>query len=69
MNGRGFALPDDVKRMVQPVLAHRIIDFFKSDGRHGVTLIGRLFDEGTLGRAGMAIERASNAMAERPPGF
>ena len=26
---------------------------------HGVTLIGRLFDEGTLGRAGLALERAS----------
>src|SRR5689334_14113005 len=33
---------------------------------HGVTLIGRLFDEGTLGRAGMAIERAANVSAERP---
>jgi Asp-tRNA(Asn)/Glu-tRNA(Gln) amidotransferase A subunit family amidase len=36
---------------------------------HGVTLIGRLFDEGTLARAGMAIERATNVMRERPPGF
>jgi Asp-tRNA(Asn)/Glu-tRNA(Gln) amidotransferase A subunit family amidase len=36
---------------------------------HGVTLIGRLFDEGTLGRAGMAIERAANVMRERPAGF
>ena len=26
---------------------------------HGVTLIGRLFEEGTLGRAGLALERAS----------
>ena len=25
VNGRGFVLPDDVKRMVQPVLAHRLI--------------------------------------------
>ena len=25
VGGRGFAMPDDVKRMVQPVLAHRII--------------------------------------------
>jgi MoxR-like ATPase len=25
VNGRSFVLPDDVKRMVQPVLAHRII--------------------------------------------
>ncbi len=36
---------------------------------HGVTLIGRLFDEGTIGRAGLALERASNVAAERPPGF
>ena len=36
---------------------------------HGVTLIGRLFDEGTLGRAGMAIEREANVMGERPGGF
>ncbi len=36
---------------------------------HGVTLIGRLFDEGTLGAAGIALERAFNVMGERPPGF
>ena len=36
---------------------------------HGVTLIGRLFDEGTLGRAGIALERASGVAGERPPGF
>jgi Asp-tRNA(Asn)/Glu-tRNA(Gln) amidotransferase A subunit family amidase len=36
---------------------------------HGVTLIGRLFDEGTLARAGMAFERAWNVAAERPPAF
>jgi Asp-tRNA(Asn)/Glu-tRNA(Gln) amidotransferase A subunit family amidase len=36
---------------------------------HGVTLIGRLFDEGTIGRAGIAIERASNVAGERPSGF
>jgi Asp-tRNA(Asn)/Glu-tRNA(Gln) amidotransferase A subunit family amidase len=36
---------------------------------HGVTLIGRLFDEGTIVRAGIAIERAAGAAAERPPGF
>jgi Asp-tRNA(Asn)/Glu-tRNA(Gln) amidotransferase A subunit family amidase len=36
---------------------------------HGVTLIGRLFDEGTIGRAGMAIERAANVMRERPADF
>jgi len=36
---------------------------------HGVTLIGRLFDEGTLGRAGMALERAFNVADQRPSGF
>ena len=36
---------------------------------HGVTLIGRLFDEGTIGRAGIALERAFNVSASRPPGF
>jgi len=36
---------------------------------HGVTLIGRLFDEGTLGRAGIALERAFGVAAEHPPGF
>ena len=36
---------------------------------HGVTLIGKLFDEGTLGRAGLALERAFNVAKERPAGF
>ena len=36
---------------------------------HGVTLIGRLFDEGTLGRAGLALEKSFGVVGERPPGF
>jgi Asp-tRNA(Asn)/Glu-tRNA(Gln) amidotransferase A subunit family amidase len=36
---------------------------------HGVTLIGRLFDEGTMGAVGIAMERAFNVASERPPGF
>jgi len=36
---------------------------------HGVTLIGRLFDEGTLGLAGLALERAFAVTGQRPPGF
>ncbi|MDB4874506.1 MAG: Amidase [Gemmatimonadetes bacterium] len=36
---------------------------------HGVTLIGRLFDEGTVVRAGLALENAFGVVGERPPGF
>ena len=36
---------------------------------HGITLIGRLFDEGTLASAGLALERAFNVVSERPRGF
>jgi Asp-tRNA(Asn)/Glu-tRNA(Gln) amidotransferase A subunit family amidase len=36
---------------------------------HGVTLIGQLFDEGTIGRVGLALERSFGVMDERPPGF
>jgi Asp-tRNA(Asn)/Glu-tRNA(Gln) amidotransferase A subunit family amidase len=35
----------------------------------GVTLVGRLFDEGTLALAGMALEKALGVAAQRPPGF
>jgi Asp-tRNA(Asn)/Glu-tRNA(Gln) amidotransferase A subunit family amidase len=36
---------------------------------HGITLVGRLFDEATIGRAGVALERAFGVVGERPPGF
>jgi Asp-tRNA(Asn)/Glu-tRNA(Gln) amidotransferase A subunit family amidase len=36
---------------------------------HGITLIGRLFEEGTLGRVGIALERAFAVANERPPSF
>ncbi|MEO7105267.1 MAG: amidase [Rhodoferax sp.] len=36
---------------------------------HGVTLIGKLFDEGTIARVGMALERAAGVSSQRPPGF
>jgi len=36
---------------------------------HGVTLIGRLFDEGTIARAGIAMEKAFAVADERPPTF
>jgi Asp-tRNA(Asn)/Glu-tRNA(Gln) amidotransferase A subunit family amidase len=36
---------------------------------HGITLVGRLFDEGLLGRVGIALEREFGVAQERPPGF
>jgi Asp-tRNA(Asn)/Glu-tRNA(Gln) amidotransferase A subunit family amidase len=36
---------------------------------HGVTLIGRLFDEGTIGTVGIALEKSFGVVDQRPPGF
>jgi Asp-tRNA(Asn)/Glu-tRNA(Gln) amidotransferase A subunit family amidase len=36
---------------------------------HGVTLIGRLFEEGPMVNAGIALESAFGVVGERPPGF
>ncbi|WMW80892.1 amidase [Undibacterium cyanobacteriorum] len=36
---------------------------------YGVTFIGRLFDEATIARAGLALERHFAVAGERPPGF
>jgi Asp-tRNA(Asn)/Glu-tRNA(Gln) amidotransferase A subunit family amidase len=36
---------------------------------HGVTLIGRLFDEGTMASAGLALENIFAVAGHRPPGF
>ncbi len=36
---------------------------------HGVTLIGRLFEEGPMVNAGLTLERAFGVVGERPPGF
>jgi Asp-tRNA(Asn)/Glu-tRNA(Gln) amidotransferase A subunit family amidase len=36
---------------------------------HGITLLARLFDDGLLGRVGVALEREFGVAGERPPGF
>jgi len=36
---------------------------------HGVTLVGRLFEEGTVAEVGMVLETAFNVAAERPKDF
>jgi Asp-tRNA(Asn)/Glu-tRNA(Gln) amidotransferase A subunit family amidase len=36
---------------------------------HGITILGRLFDDGLIGQVGLALERAFNVASETPPGF
>jgi Asp-tRNA(Asn)/Glu-tRNA(Gln) amidotransferase A subunit family amidase len=36
---------------------------------HGITLLGRLFDDGLVGQVGVALERHFKVAAENPPGF
>jgi Asp-tRNA(Asn)/Glu-tRNA(Gln) amidotransferase A subunit family amidase len=36
---------------------------------HGVTLIGRLFEDGLVGQVGIALEREWGVAGERPQGF
>jgi Asp-tRNA(Asn)/Glu-tRNA(Gln) amidotransferase A subunit family amidase len=66
----GFVLVSDARSDWAPDPAHPRPRFTPPRRvPHGVTLIGRLFDEGTLGRAGLALERTMNVAQERPPGF
>ena len=36
---------------------------------HGITLVGRLFDDGLIGQLGVALERSFGVAGERPAGF
>lgn len=36
---------------------------------HGITILGRLFDDGLIGQVGVALERIFGVVGERPPGF
>ena len=36
---------------------------------HGVTILGRLFDDGLVGQVGLALEREFGVAGERPAGF
>jgi Asp-tRNA(Asn)/Glu-tRNA(Gln) amidotransferase A subunit family amidase len=66
----GFVEVGEARSDLAPDPAHPLPTFSpKRRVPHGVTLVGRLFDEGTIGRAGVALERAFGVAAERPPGF
>src|SRR5499426_3166018 len=36
---------------------------------HGITILGRLFDDGLIGQVGLALERAFGVVSEKPAGF
>src|ERR1700727_1735599 len=66
----GFVEGSEARSDWAPDRAHRLPKF--SPPRrvpHGVTLIGRLFDEGTIERFGLALEQAFGVAALRPAGF
>jgi Asp-tRNA(Asn)/Glu-tRNA(Gln) amidotransferase A subunit family amidase len=66
----GFVEVDRARSDWAPDPAHPLPTFSpRRRVPHGVTLIGRLFDEGTIGCAGLALERAFGVSGERPPGF
>ena len=66
----GFVEVSEARSDWAPDPAHPLPKFSPSRRvPHGVTLIGQLFDEGTIARAGLALERSLNVVGERPPGF
>ena len=66
----GFVEVGQARSDWAPDPAHPMPTFSKKrQVPHGVTLVGRLFGEGTLGRAGIALERAFDVATRRPPGF
>jgi Asp-tRNA(Asn)/Glu-tRNA(Gln) amidotransferase A subunit family amidase len=65
----GFVEVSEARSDWAPDPKHPLPKFSPRRVPHGVTLLGRLFDEGTLGRAGMALERAFAVSHEPPPGW
>ncbi len=66
----GFVQVSEARSDWAPDPAHRLPTFAPPRRvPHGVTLIGRLFDEGTVARAGLALEQSLKVVGERPPGF
>ena len=66
----GFVEIGEARSDWAPDPAHPLPKFAtKRRAPHGISLIGRMFDEGTIGTAGIALERAFQVAGERPPGF
>jgi Asp-tRNA(Asn)/Glu-tRNA(Gln) amidotransferase A subunit family amidase len=66
----GFVEVGEARSDWAPDPAHPLPKFaVKRRAPHGISLIGRMFDEGTIGTAGIAFERAFGVAGARPPGF
>jgi len=66
----GFVEVSEARNDWAPDPAHPVPKFLPPRRvPHGITLIGRLFEEGTLGQVGLALERTFGVARERPPGF
>jgi len=66
----GFVEIEEARSDWAPDPAHPLPKFaVKRRAPHGISLIGRMFDEGTIGTAGIAFERAFGVAGARPPGF
>ncbi len=66
----GFVEIAEARSDWAPDPAHPLPKFpVKRRAPHGISLIGRMFDEGTIGTAGIAFERAFGVAGARPPGF
>jgi Asp-tRNA(Asn)/Glu-tRNA(Gln) amidotransferase A subunit family amidase len=66
----GFVQVSTARSDWAPDPAHPLPTFFPPRRvPHGITLIERLFEEGTVARAGLALERAFKVSEERPARF
>jgi len=66
----GFVQVSEARSDWAPDPAHPL-PTFKPPRRvpHGITIVGRLFDDGLLGQVGIALEKAFGVVRERPSGF
>ncbi len=66
----GFVDVKEARSDWAPNPQHPVAKFSSSRSvPHGVSLVGKLFDEGTIVTAGMALEQSFGVQARRPPGF
>jgi Asp-tRNA(Asn)/Glu-tRNA(Gln) amidotransferase A subunit family amidase len=66
----GFVEVSEARSDWAPDLAHPLPKFNPPRRvPHGITIVGRLFDDGLIGRVGIALEQAFGVVGQRPAGF